>query len=107
MTDLHALAKEQKDEGNTDLTQFIVSRTPRVLDDRIKSSWEIENSQEKLARARKTRFQLVEEAYQSDCVDGCHGQWLACAEEILNANGLQVQHFSNAVKNLLVRGRGK
>lgn len=95
ITDLHALAKDQKDEGKTDLTQFIVSRTPRVLDDLLKSSWEIENSREKLARVNKTRIELMGEAYAGDCVDGCNGQWLSCAEEILDENGIQINRLAN------------
>lgn len=107
ITELHALAKRQKDDGKTDLTQFIVSRNPRVLDDLLKSSWEIEDSQEKLARENKTRLELMQEALEGDCVDGCDGQWLQCAQDILHKNGIQVQRFADAVMLLLEKGRGK
>ena len=106
-TELQALAKEQKDEGKTDLAQFIVSRNARVLDDLFKSTWEIEKSHEKLARENKTRLQLIEEAYVGDCVDGCNGRWLSCAQEVLQNNDIHLERFADAVMLLLEKGSGK
>ena len=41
------------------------------------------NAQQKLERSQKTRVQILQEAAEGECIDGCHGQWLACAREVL------------------------
>lgn len=107
VTELQALASEQKREGKTDLAEFIVNRAPRVVSDIVKTAWDMENANATLQRSRKSRMLLLEEAGQDDCVDGCDGQWRLCAEEILENNGIDVERFRTAVNELLLRGRGK
>ena len=107
VTELQALASEQKSEGKTDLAEFIVNRAPRVVSDIVKTAWDMENADATLQRSRKSRMLLLEEAGEGDCVDGCDGQWLLCAEEILEENGIGVELFRTAVNELLLRGRGK
>jgi hypothetical protein len=57
LIELHALAFEQKEEGKTDLAEFLVSRTPRVVADLMQSTWEVEEAKAKLERAKKTRME--------------------------------------------------
>ena len=52
-------------------------------------SWELRNAQEKLDRSKKSRIELLHEASQGECVMGCDGQWLFCALEILEQNGIK------------------
>ena len=42
-----------------------------------------------------------------DCVEGCSGQWLQCAKEILLLNGIDAFQFVTSIKDLLIHGRGK
>ena len=107
LVELQALAYEQKKEGKPDLAEFLVNRTPRAVADVLNSAWEIENAQEKLARSKKTRMQLLEEAREKECVEGCNGQWQICAAEILSNNCVSLQVFRDAVCDLLMKGRGK
>ena len=107
MIELQALAFEQKKAGKTDLAEFLINRSPRVIADILSTSWEIEQSSAKLERSKKTRIELLEEAGNSDCVEGCNGERLICAKEILQNNGVPIQLFSRAVKELLLKGRGK
>ena len=71
--ELQALAFEQKEEGKTDLAEFLVNRTPRAVADMMQSTWEIEEAKAKLERAKKTRMELLQEARQSECAQGCNG----------------------------------
>ena len=107
VTELHALAREQKSLGKTDLAEFILNRVPRVVSDIVKTAWDMEHAEATLQRSRKSRMLLLEEAGESDCVDGCDGQWRLCAQEILEENDIGVELFRTAVNELLLRGRGK
>ena len=82
VTELHALAREQKSQGKTDLAEFILNRVPRVVSDIVKTAWDMENAEATLQPSRKRRMLLLEEAREGDCVDGCDGQWRLCAQEI-------------------------
>ena len=51
-------------------------------------------------------MQLLEESAANACVDGCNGQWISAASEIL-VNDIGIESFSSAVYNALRHGRGK
>ena len=60
VTELQALASEQKSEGKTDLAEFIMNRALRVVSDIMKTAWDMENAdatftKEQNAAARKGR----------------------------------------------------
>lgn len=107
LLELQALAAEQKKEGKTDLAEFLINRTPRAVADILQTAWEIESAEDTLERSKKSRSQLLVEAKTSPCAEGCNGDWLTCAHEILDNNGVSRQFFSNVVKELLTKGRGK
>ena len=46
-------------------------------------------------------------ARQGECTEGCSGQWLECAEEVLERNEINAQYFARYVLELLQKGRGK
>ena len=75
LVELQALAHQQKKGGKTDLVEFLVNRTPRAVVDILNIAWEIENAAEKLARSRKTRLELLQEAKEKKCTNGCEGLW--------------------------------
>ena len=93
-TELLALARQQKLEGKTDIAEFIVNRGAKVVSEVLDTAWEMEHSTDDLERARKSRVQLLHEARQGECTEGCSGQWLTCAEEVLERNGINAQHFA-------------
>ena len=106
-TELLALARQQKPEGKTDIAEFIVNRGAKVVSEVLDTAWEMEHSTDDLERARKSRVQLLHEARQGECTEGCSGQWLTCAEEVLERNGINAQYFARCVLELLQKGRGK
>ena len=50
-----------------------------------------------LARSKKTHLELLEEAKEKKCTEGCDGLWKICAEEILANNQVPLQVFRDAV----------
>ena len=107
LTELQAIAFEQKEEGKTDLAEFLIARNPRAVADILTTAWEIEGAKDKLERASKTRLTLLNEAKEGECEEGCHGQWIRQATEILHNNNISEQDFTSSVRDLLVKGRGK
>ena len=106
-TELLAYANKQKSEGKNDIAEFIVNRGPRVVSEVLTTAWEMRSAQEKLDRSKKSRLEILEEAAQGECVSGCNGQWLTCACEVLEQNGICKDTFTNAIKELLERGHSK
>ena len=106
-TELLALAREQKLEGKTDIAEFIINRGSKVVAEILESAWEMEDAQKTLERQRKSRLQLLQEARLGECVENCHGDWLICAREVLERNGVEESYFAEQVYELLEKGRGK
>lgn len=75
LLELQALVHQQEKEGKTDLVEFLVNRKPRAVVDIFNTAWEIENSAEKLARSKRTRLELLQEAKEKECTKGCDGLW--------------------------------
>ena len=61
----------------------------------------------KLERLKQNQIELLEQAKQSECTEGCDGQCKICTEEILANNGMPLNVFHDTVKDVLIRGRGK
>ena len=77
--ELLALAQEQREQGKTDLVAFILNRSPKTLADILTTTWQMKGAGEKISRSKKTHIDLLQEASNSDCVTGCNGDWLQCA----------------------------
>lgn len=107
MTELFAYAHEQREEGKTDLVQFILCKQPKVIPDLIDTTWRMKNAKEVLDRGRMTRMDLFNEASKEECRTGCNRMWLQCANEILVNNGIDKTKFAEALVELLTKGRGK
>lgn len=105
--ELLIFAKEQKDEGKKDIAEFIVNRGSKVVAEILDTAWEMECAKEKRLRREKSRMQLLHEAREGSCVEGCNGVWLQLAKELLENNGIIRSSFQQAVINLLTKGRGK
>ena len=105
--ELLIFAKEQKDEGKKDIVEFIVNRGSKVVADVIDTAWEMESAKERRARREKSRIELLNEAREGSCVEGCNRLWLQLAKEVLDNNGVILKSFQQAVINLLTKGRGK
>ena len=103
-TELLALANEQKMEGKTDIAEFVVNRGPKVVAEVLNTAWELNTAQDRLSRSKKSRIDILWEAQSTECVPGCNGMWLTCAKQVLRHNGINLQSFSDAVKELIHKG---
>ena len=106
LTELQALAFQQKQEEKNQPCCILLSRTPRFVADILKPTWEIEGAQEKLNPACKSRMELLEEPKNGVCTGGCNREWLSCTVQVLQ-NNVPVAVFKEAVSDLLVKGHGK
>lgn len=104
---LMALAARWKDEGKTDLAEFVANRGPKIVNEALETAQELTFAQERLERSKKSRVQLLKEHFTKPCVDGCHGAWLRAAKEILQSNDIPREVFCSAVYDALDKGRGK
>lgn len=106
-TELLALAKEQQEQGKTDIAEFVVNRGPRVVAEVINTTLELNNAQGDLERSQTSRLDILRHAQEAECVAGCNGLWFYCAHQILERNGIKKASFAKAVLDLLEKGRGK
>ncbi|CAB4016640.1 Hypothetical predicted protein [Paramuricea clavata] len=61
-TELHTLAQEQREQGKIDLVEFILNRSPKTLADILSTTWQMKGAREKIARSKKSRMDLLQEA---------------------------------------------
>ena len=67
----------------------------------------MESAKEKLEASKISRIDTVKIHLTSDCLEGCSGWWLQCAEEALLLNGIETFQFANSIKDLLIHVRSK
>jgi len=77
----------------------------KAVEDVINTSWEIEHAPEKLERAKTKRMKILRDALEEPCL--CDGVWLKMATDVLADNNIELQTFGQAMKTLLLNGRGK
>ena len=106
-TELFALAKERKDEGQMDVANFIMSKSSKVLNELIDKTWKMQTANEKLEREKKSRMDILREKLADDCSPGCNKLWLKCSLEVLRKNKVHPFVYAAAMRDLLTKGRGK
>jgi hypothetical protein len=106
-TELLALAEAQKIEGKKDLANFILCRSRKAVEELIENTWRMKDAQKSIDRKKMSRMQLIRDARNGQCVEGCNRHWLECAQEVLKNNNIHPVVFSSALKELLTKGRGK
>ena len=52
-------------------------------------------------------IEVIREAVRGEYVEGCNQEWISCALEVLDRNHIHSVVYSEAVRNVLVKGRGK
>ena len=77
------MAKTRKDDGQTDLASFVLSRSSKNISELIENTWKMEQAGSELEREACSRIDLLDKARKCDCVEGCNGIWLKCALEVL------------------------
>ena len=106
-TELFAKAFEQKEAGKKDLANFLMSRSPKSLQDLIVTTWKMQDAVAQVQRNKTARMEVIRENAGKECAAGCNGVWLECALEVLKNNGVHPIVFAVAMRELLTKGRGK
>lgn len=106
-TELFAVANEQKNAGKKDLANFVLSRSSKSLQDLISSTWRMQQASTKLHRRTIGRMERLRTLANDTCVEDCNENWFQCATEVLRENKVHPFVFAEAMRNLLVNGRGK
>ena len=75
--------EEQKQEGKTDIAEFVVNRGAGVVAEDIDTAWEMKHAKDKLKRSRICRMEILEELLAEECVADCNGNWHYFAHETL------------------------
>lgn len=102
-----AMAESQKREGKLELAQFVANRGLKTVDEAVRVGWGMFDAPQELQRQQVTRFELLENAFTENCIPHCNGKWFRLSREILQNNGIAVNEFAQAVRTLLIEGRGK
>lgn len=105
--ELIALATSQEKEGKTNLIEFIANRGYKIVDDALNVAWEFADAHEALTRSKMTRVEILQQQFNSSCVQGCNKKWLECAVDLLQRNSIDINFYCNAFYNALKQGRGK
>ena len=86
---------------------FIINRGVKTVNEAIATAWEMEGATSKQLRMAKSRLQILDEAANESCKCQPALQWKALAVQLLKNNGIAPESFANAMKELLLKGRGK
>jgi len=105
-TELMAVANQRKQEGQTDLAEFILNNNSKTINEIIENTWKMQNAGNILTRQNKPRMDLIRETVEKGiCPDQC--QWLECARQVLSQNDINIYVYAAALRELLTKGRGK
>ena len=106
-TELFYEANKRKEEGQTDLAAFVLSRSSKSLNDLIENTWRMNNAKASIEREKLTRMEILRKCQSESCVDGCDMEWYECARQVLQLNSINPFVFADAMRQLLEHGRGK
>ena len=96
--DALALAHMQKNEGKIDMAEFIVSRGSKVVNEVLRTAWEMKEAKAAQERAARSRFEILQEARGEPCTCKQASRWHASATDLLEHNGISRKSFARAVK---------
>ena len=105
--ELFARVEARKQEGQCDLANFLLSRSQTFISEIISKTWLLKNSTSEIQNAQVSRMSLIEQCANEECVEGCDGNWLQSATEVLQVNNINPIQFASCLKSLLDKGRGK
>ena len=100
-------AQKQFAEGKKDLKKFILSKSPKALQDLLTTTWKTEKNATNIQRQQKCWMEIIREILQKEFVEECSGNWYHYALEVLQRNNIEWVAFAPAMRELLSKGRGK
>ena len=71
------------------------------MEEIMSTSWEMINASSDLKCTIIPWYDILQEQFAKDCVDGRNQQWLYAALTTLDSNQIPLHEFTNSVKDLL------
>ena len=90
--------------GGPLMVKFCFRNWPK-LPELIARSWKVEKVEDYIAKAERSRMEMLTDARDSPCC--CGGRWLTMAREIFEKNGIDEKTWVECVLHSLKNGRGK
>ena len=106
-SELMVVAKARHREGEKDLYKFIINKSSKSLSELIDLTWKMNDASKNVERAKESRISILKAHLQKECLPQCHGEWLVCARQVLQQNGINLYCFASALRQLLEKGRQK
>ena len=72
-------ANKRKEEGQTDLAAFVLSRSSKFLSDLIENTWKINNAKASIDREKTNRIEIIIKCQSESCVNGTEMESHKCA----------------------------
>ena len=77
------------------------------MDELLEQTWRMKAASKIIQRKNLSQMDIIREASAGNCTEGCEGQWLQCAKEVLINNKIHLVAYATAIKQLLECGREK
>ena len=106
-SELMSIANKRHAEGQKDIYNFIMNKTPKALSELISTTWKLQEAPQTVQRETKSRISILERFLEEDCVPTCGGEWFDCAKEVLLKNGINIYVFTSALRECIKKGRQK
>ena len=100
---LYSIASQSSLNGNNDLAKYCVNQNSKPIDDLFESTSRLVSEE----RRGIPRIEVIRDTLRGECVEGCNWECIRCALEVLDWNHIYSVAFAEAVRNAMVRDRGK
>ena len=100
------VAKTRHSEGEKDLYKFIINKSSKSLSELFDMTWKMNDASRNVERANQSRISILKAHLEEECQPECQGEWLVCAKQVLQQNGINLYSFASALRQL-EKGRQK
>ena len=76
-------AQEQFAKGKKDHKKFILSKSPKPLQDLLTTTWRIKEAVTNIRRHKKYGMEIIGKTLEKECVEECCGNWYRCVLDVL------------------------
>ena len=87
--------------------KFIINKSSKSLSELLDLTWKMNDASKNVERAKESRISILKAHLEKECLPQCHGEWLVCAKQVLQQNGINLYCFASALRQLLEKGRQK
>ena len=103
-----AKAMMRAKQGNEDVLSFYLCHIKEIAS-LVETSWRVMEAPTKEEQKKRTRIETIANSLLLPCVESCEARqlWFRCATEVIINNGYTTAEIGGALRESLLRGRGK